>query len=116
MSVNIWESPNTWAGGIEITPASVGTLWTANNYTIEISSQISITPNSVGTTWTANNYTVVLSGTINITPQSVGTTWVANNYSVSLSSVVINGKRIRRVNAKIKNVRIGAKAKIKRFN
>lgn len=103
-------------GEISVTPQSVGSTWTANNYTVQLDAGIVITPQSVGSTWAANNYGVVLSGVIDITPQSVGSSWQANGYTVTLSSVVINGKHVRRVNAKIKNVRIGAKSKIKRFN
>lgn len=116
---------STWAannytvdltGEISVTPQSVGSTWTANNYTVQLDAGIVVTPESVGSTWAANNYGVVLSGVIDITPQSVGSSWQANGYTVTLSSVVINGKHVRRVNAKIKNVRIGAKSKIKRFN
>lgn len=116
---------STWAannyfidltGEIAVTPQPANTTWAANNYNIQLSAGIEITPQPANTAWTANNYDIQLSGVISLTPATVNQEWSVNNYTVTLSSVVINGKHVRRVNAKIKNVRIGAKSKIKRFN
>lgn len=119
-SVNTTYNSNNYAieltGEISVTPTTVNTSYAVNNYSINLSGLISVNPNSVGTSYIANDYTVTLQGTIEITPESVNANWLANSYTINLSQVIYNGKRVKRVNAKHKHVRIRAINKVKRVN